>query len=177
MAAATTPRPCVDVEARLGARAPGTTERDPAAWMPSSPPPGSHVTDDGPLTLEMVVESRVDGDAGREQLVKAGFEDAHHQRSVGPAGPAEVTAQRFATPEGALAFDAYAARFACVFASDTSQGPNDGVGLEIRYADQTTPFGDQVSWVDGRTRLLVWVGGAAPFTDHDRLETLAASVP
>lgn len=177
VAAAVVTRPCVDVEARLAARQPGLIEREPSAWMPGSPPAGGQVVAAGPMAIDDVVASRVDGEDGRAALIAAGFQDAHHVRIAGPDGPAEVTAQRFATQDGALAFDAYATRYACVFATDTSAGPNDGVGLAIRYGDATNPYGDQVAWIDGRTRILAWVGGATPITEHQRLDDLVATVP
>ncbi len=56
-------------------------------------------------------------------------------------------------------------------------GPNGGIGLAIREGDATNPYGDQVAWIDGRTRILAWVGGATPITDHQRLDDLVATVP
>ena len=148
---------------------------EPIQWMPRRVAPEFDVTENRPTDLETVVAGRVNPGESRIELVKDGFVDGYEQFWDGPTYNISFTAQRFASTEGARAFQAFANRFACRFANEAFRGPRGSIGLQIRYA-AGQPIGEQVSWVSGTTRVLVSVRHPAPPPDHERIESAAALV-
>lgn len=172
---ATTQDPCAVVADLLADSTIEPFDVEPVEWMPRHAPAGFEVTLNRPTTLEMVVAGRVNPEESRIELIDDEFVDGHEQYWEGPSYNISFTAQRFASTEGALAFQAFANEFACQFANETFRGPRGSIGLQIRYADGA-PIGEQVSWVSGTTRVLVAVRHPAPPPDHERIESAAALV-
>ena len=167
--------PCAVVDDLLAESAPEPFDVEPVEWMPRQMPAGFEVTENRPTTLETVVAGRVNPEASRIELLEDGFVDGYEQFWDGPTYNISFTAQRFASTEGALAFQAFANQFACQFANETFVGPRRSIGLQIRYGEGP-PIGEQVSWVSGTTRVLVAVRHPAPPPDHQRIESATALV-
>jgi hypothetical protein len=176
--AISTRNPCEEVEVLLAERRLESVEAEPAGWMPHSEPLesiGYAFADGGPMTLDDVVQTRRNPDESREELEHDGFVSGFDQRWVGPSDHVEFAAQRFATTEGALAFHAFANRYACQFVNVAFRGPHGSIGLQIRFASGR-PIGEQLTWVSNTTRILVFVDFDAPPPDHARVESLAELV-
>ncbi|HEX5148676.1 MAG TPA: hypothetical protein VFW02_06310 [Candidatus Limnocylindrales bacterium] len=173
---ATTQDACARVEGLLSSASPETVRAEPIEWMPTRVVAGYQITLDGPTTLEMVVASRRNPDESRIELLEDRFVDGYEQSWRSSSDHVEFGAQRFATVEGALAFHAFANRYACQFANEAFRGPRGSVGLQIRFASDP-PIGEQVSWVSGTTRVIVFVDHPAPPPDHARVESLVELIP
>jgi hypothetical protein len=167
--------PCAAVEDLLADPTIEPFDVEPVEWMPLQVAPGFEVTLNRPTTLEIVVAGRVNPEESRIELIDDGFVDGYQQSWVGLTHHASFTAQRFATMEGALGFQAFANRYACQFANEAFRGPRGSIGLQIRYASGQ-PIGEQVSWVSGTTRVLVSVDHPAAPPDHERIESVVALV-
>lgn len=173
---ATTLDACARVEELLSSASPETLRAEPVDWMPTRVAAGYQITLDQPTTLEMVVASRRNPGESRIELLEDRFLDGYEQSWRSSTDHVEFGAQRFATVEGALAFHAFANRYACQFANEAFRGPRGSVGLQIRFASGP-PIGEQVSWVSGTTRILVFVDHPAPPPNHARVESLVELVP
>lgn len=174
--AVATQTPCERVEVLLAARNLEYLEADPVEWMPPPELPGYRLTQDGPTTLEEVARGRKNPDESRKELTRDGFVMGYDRSWDGPNDHLEFGAQGFATSEGALAFHAFANRYACQFANEVFPGPRGAIGLQIRFASGK-PIGEQLSWVSGTTRILVFVDHVAPPADHSRVESLVGLIP
>lgn len=168
--------PCAAAEELLSGSTPETLDAEPAEWMPTRLAAGYRLTLDRPTSLEVVVAGRRNPEESRIELVRDRFVDGYEQSWDSSVDHVEFGAQRFATVDGALAFQAFAIRYACQFANEAFRGPRGSVGLQIRFAEGP-PIGEQVSWVSGATRLIVFVDHPAPPPDHARLESLVALIP
>lgn len=164
---AATLTPCEGVEVLLATGESQPTEAAPRDWMPSAVA-GYVLRVDEARNLEDVAQSRVNPDESRIELVGDGFVRGYHQAWSREETKLEFSAQEFATVEGALAFHAFANRYACQFANETFHGPLGSIGLQIRYSSGR-PIGEQLSWVSGSTRILVFVDHATPPVDHGRV--------
>jgi hypothetical protein len=173
---ATTQDACARVEQLLSSASPEPLRAEPVDWMPTRVVAEYQITLDRPTTLEIVVASRRNPEESRIELVQDGFVDGYEQSWQSSSDHVEFGAQRFATVEGALAFHAFANRYACQFANEAFRGPRGSVGLQIRFASGP-PIGEQVSWVSGSTRILVFVDHQAPPPDHARVESLVELIP
>ncbi|MBI3745887.1 MAG: hypothetical protein HY264_05070 [Chloroflexi bacterium] len=162
--------PCETAEILLAAGNVGVREAEPEAWMPPSVP--GYVRSDGrATTLGTVAASRKNPDASRSELRRDGFVAGYEERWDGAGDHLEFDAQQFATAGGASAFQAFAVRYACQFANEAFPGPDGSVGLQIRFATGN-PIGEQVSWVSGTTRIIVFADFRGPPTDHGRILAL-----
>ena len=166
--------PCSVVDELVAADAPERTVRAPRAWMPSRVVPGYTITWEGPLTLEIVVASRVNPEDVRVELTRDGFVDGYEQEWEGIVDVG-FAAYRFATPDGARAFNAFGNTFACQFANEAFRGPRGSIGLQVRYASGR--IGEQISWVSGDTRIVVISFQDAVPPDHSAIDGLVAQVP
>jgi len=166
--------PCSVVDELVAADAPERTVRAPRAWMPSRVVPGYTITWEGPLTLEIVVASRVNPEEVRVELTRDGFVDGYEQEWEGILDVG-FAVYRFATPDGARAFNAFGNTFACQFANEAFRGPRGSIGLQVRYASGR--IGEQISWVSGDTRIVVISFHDAVPPDHSAIEGLVAQVP
>jgi len=166
--------PCSVVDDLVADDVPERTVRVPRAWMPSRLVPGYTITWEGPLTLEIVVASRVNPEDVRVELTRDGFVDGYEQEWEGIVDVG-FAAYRFATPEGARAFNAFGNSFACQFANEAFRGPRGSIGLQVRYASGR--IGEQISWVSGDTRIVVISFQDAAPPDHSAIEGLVAQVP
>jgi hypothetical protein len=174
IADAATLTPCEGVEALLATGESQPITATPEDWMPSGV--GGYVLRvDEARTLENEARSRVNPDESRIELVGDGFVRGHHQAWSREGTTIEFGAQEFATVEGALAFHAFANRYACQFANETFHGPSGSIGLQIRYRSGR-PIGEQLSWVSGSTRILVFVDHATPPVDHGQVVRLVELV-
>lgn len=173
--AVATQTPCEQVEVLLAARELEHVEAEPDEWMPPVLP-GYQLSLDGPTTLELEAQGRKNPDASRIELARDGFVRGYQQTWNRPDSHLEFGAQEFKTSEGALEFHAFANRYACQFANQVFRGPRGAMGLQIRFASGR-PIGEQLTWVSGRTRILVFVDHDAPPADHSRVESLAGLVP
>lgn len=171
-----TQTPCERVEVLLAARDLEHVEADPDEWMPPPELPGYRLTLDRPTTLEVVAQGRKNPEESRKELVRDGFVLGYERSWDGPNDHLEFGAQGFLTTEGALAFHAFANRYACQFANEAFRGPRGAIGLQIRFATGK-PIGEQVSWVSSTTRILVFVDHLAPPADHSRVESLVGLIP
>lgn len=168
--------PCAAVEDLLSSGAPEGRDMEPVDWMPRRVAAGYQLGLDRPTSLEIVVAGRRNPEESRIELVRDGFRDGYEQDWDSSADHVEFGAQRFATVDGAVAFQAFANRYACQFANEAFRGPRGSVGLQIRFA-KGPPIGEQVSWVSGATRLIVFVSHSGPPSDHSRVESLVELVP
>jgi hypothetical protein len=167
--------PCEAVEVQLATGDREDLALDPIEWMPDVATPPYELTLDRAITLKTLVASRRNPDESRIELVKDGFVDGYERSYASPKDHIEYGAQRFRTADGALAFHAFANRYACQFANETFRGLRGSIGLQIRFASGK-PIGEQVSWVSGTTRLLVFVDFDEPPPDHFRVEVLTRLV-
>jgi hypothetical protein len=166
---------CSAVDDLLASAAPETSDVEPVDWMPAVVT-GYRLTLDRPTSLEIVVASRRNPDESRIELVRDGFVDGFERSWESPTDHVEFGAQRFATVDGAIAFQAFGNRYACQFANEAFRGPRGSVGLHIRFA-KGPPIGEQVSWVSGATQLIVFVDHPEPPPDHTRVESLVELIP
>ncbi|MDO8484325.1 MAG: hypothetical protein Q7S35_05210 [Candidatus Limnocylindrales bacterium] len=174
--AVATQTPCERVEVLLAARNLQPVEADPVEWMPPPELPGYRLTLDGPTTLEEVAQGRKNPEESRKELARDGLVTGYERSWDGPNDHLEFAAQGFATSEGALEFHAFANRYACQFANEVFPGPRGAIGLQIRFASGK-PIGEQLSWVSGKTRILVFVDHDLPPADHSRVESLVGLIP
>ncbi len=173
--AVSTLTPCETVEVLLATRDREDLDLEPIEWMPSVATPPYNLTLDRPTTLDIVVESRRNPEESRVELIRDGFVDGYERSYAGPRDHLEYGAQRFSSPDGALAFQAFANRYACQFANEVFRGLRGSIGLQIRFASGK-PIGEQVSWVSGATRIVVFVDFDEPPPDHFRVEVLTRLV-
>lgn len=170
-----TQTPCETVETLLATQNREELDLEPIEWMPEIATPPYELTLDRPMTFEILVASRQNPEESRIELVNDGFVDGYERSYTGPSDHIEYGAQRFQTAEGALAFQSFANRYACQFANEAFRGLRGSVGLQIRFASGK-PIGEQVSWVSGTTRLVVFVDFDEPPPDHFRVEVLTRLV-
>lgn len=170
-----TQTPCETVETLLATQDREELDLEPIEWMPEVATPPYELTLDGAITFESLVASRRNPEESRIELVKDGFVDGYERAYTGPRDHIEYGAQRVRTAEGALAFHAFANRYACQFANEAFRGLRGSVGLQIRFASGR-PIGEQVSWVSGTTRIVVFVDFDEPPPDHFRVEVLTQLV-
>jgi hypothetical protein len=173
--AISTHTPCEEVEVLLAGRQFESIDAQPEAWMPDRDVPGYQLSDARRSTLDEVAAGRKNPEDSRRELTRDGFVAAFDQRWDGPTDHLEFGAQRFSTTQGALDFQAFATRYACQFANEAFRGPRGSVGLQIRFASGR-PIGEQLTWVSGTTRILVFVDFDAPPRDHSRVESLVELV-
>lgn len=174
--AVATQTPCEQVEVLLAGRDLEHVDADPEEWMPSPELRGYRLTLDGPTTLEVVALERKNPEESRKELVRDGFVHGYERSWDSPTDHLEFGAQGFRTSEGALGFHAFANRYACQFANEVFRGPRGAIGLQIRFATGK-PIGEQLSWVSGTTRIIVFVDHDAPPADHSRVESLVGLIP
>ena len=169
-----TPDACAQVESLLADPVPEAFDVEPADWMPTRVA-GYQLTLDRDTSLEIVALSRVNPEESRIELARDGFRDGHEQEWDSSIDFVSFDAQRFFTVEGALAWQAYANRYACQFANEAFRSPRGSIGLQIRY--ESGGFGEQVSWVSRTTRIIVFVTHDVPPPDHSRVESLLELIP
>lgn len=170
-----TPDACAQVESLLSDPAREAFNAEPADWMPTRVAEGYQLTLDRGTSLEIVALSRVNPEESRIELARDGFRDGHEREWDSSIDHVSFDAQRFFTVEGALAFQAYANRYACQFANEAFRGPRGSIGLQIRF--ESGRIGEQVSWVSGTTRVIVFVTFDVPPPDHARVESLVELIP
>jgi len=166
--------PCSVVDDLVADDVPEQAVRAPRAWMPSRVAPGYVVTWESPLTLDLVVASRVNPEEVRIELTRDGFADGYEQEWEGTLDVG-FSAYRFSATEGAQGFNAFGNRFACQFANEAFRGPRGSIGLQVRYASGR--IGEQISWVSGDTRVVVISFHDQAPPDHSAIEALVALVP
>ena len=174
IAAAVTRTSCEQTEVALAGQQVHAPDTRPVAWMPSAVP-GLQLVDSRWTTLESVAAGRKNPDASRRELGRDGFVGGFESAWEGRGNHVEFEAQQFATRDGAVAFQAFAMRYACMFANVAFLSSQGAVGLQIRFATGR-PIGEQLSWVSGTTRLVVFAGFDAPPPNHGLVEQLAVLV-
>lgn len=135
---------------------------------------GPEMFDQGSLDLEAAAAYRHDPDSLR-QLEIHGFREAFHREFRTDDGSViSSTVYEFSTVPNAVDFQAYANRYACVFANEAFAGPapHDGVGLQIRYGNPDQIV-EQVSWVRGPRRYVIALGFLGRPPDHSAIMRLA----
>ena len=120
------------------------------------PPPGFTPTADSWMSLQEAAHSRRDPEEGRRTLRKYEYQSGYFRAWASNDIVAGARVFQFSSPANAFAFHAYAARYACVFSNDAYTVPAiaGSIGLEIRYRDGRIT--DQISFVRGTRRYLVW---------------------
>jgi hypothetical protein len=128
---------------------------------------------DGPLSLNGAARTRADPDA-RAKLEAAGFAEAYQRTWDTPDGRvlfAEIFA--FRDSAGAMQFHRQTIEYSCRFSNMAFEAPfAASVGQQLRYAGAESIV-DQVHWVDGRYRIIVFHSFAAPPEDHTAVIDLA----
>lgn len=139
----------------------------------AEPEPGAALAFDEPADLAAAAESRHDPDT-RQQLEAAGFVRGHLRGwSAVDGRTVQADAFEFSTHQGALAYQRRVIGHACRYANETFEGPNGGIGLQVRYSTGD-PIVEQVSWVDGNRRFVVAISHLEPPATHDRILAILA---
>jgi len=156
----------------IGGAAP-TTDTSLAEAIVADPEAGAALAFDEPVDLSAAAESRHDPDT-RAQLEATGFVRGHLRGwSAVDGRTLQADAFEFATHQGAVAYQRTVTGHACEYANETFEGPNGGIGLQVRYSTGD-PIVEQVSWVDGTRRYLVAVSHLEPPATHDRILAILA---
>lgn len=134
----------------------------------ADPESGAELAFDEPADLAAAADSRHDPDT-LDQLEGAGFVRAHLRGWVATDGrTVQADAFEFADHQGAVDYQRTVTAHACRYANDAFDGPNGGIGLQVRYGTGD-PIVEQVSWVDGNRRYVVAVTHLEPPASHDRI--------
>lgn len=134
----------------------------------TDPEPGAKLAFDEPADLAAAADSRHDPDT-LEQLEAAGFVRGHLRGWFATDGRLlQADSFEFATHEGAADYQRTVTNHACTYANEAFEGPNGGIGLQVRYSTGD-PIVEQVSWVDGNRRYLVGVTHLEAPATHDRI--------
>jgi hypothetical protein len=170
-------RACIGAEFMSGRLdGPASTAQMPIAEaIVTDPEPGAELAFDEPADLAAAADSRHDSET-LGQLESAGFVRGHLRGWLTTDGrTVQADAFEFATNQGALDYQRKVTSHACTYANEAFEGPNGGIGLQVRYSTGD-PIVEQVSWVDGTRRYLVGVTHLEPPSTHDRvLRILAAA--
>ena len=128
---------------------------------------------DGPLSLSGAARTRADPDA-RSKLEAAGFVKAY-QRTWNTADGHVLFAEifEFRDSPGAMQFHRQTLEYSCRFSNEAFEGPFPAsVGQQLRYSGAESIV-DQVHWVDGPYRIIVFHSFASPPADHGAVLALA----
>lgn len=163
-------RACIGVEILLpnGGNTRAAQGSSLAAVLLTDPERGAEILSDEAMDLDTAADSRHDPDT-REDLVNAGFVGAHGRIWRATDGR-QLTADvfEFRDASGALRYQATVNRYACQFANEAFDGPQGGVGLQVRYS-RGDPIVEQTSFVVGTRRFVVSVSALAPPPNHGRV--------
>jgi hypothetical protein len=120
-----------------------------------------HSTWEGVLSLEDVAGKAFDPRT-EQRLRDLGYVAGYQRDLIYDDGYVSHSAYEFRDAAAAIEYQEAITMFACAYANEAFSAPDDGIGLQLRYAEAPR-VRDQISWADGsRRHLLVVARGEFP---------------
>lgn len=124
----------------------------------------------GVLSLEAAAERKADDDLWRVALNRFRFTRGYHSDwRLDDSTFLGAEVYEFETPQGAIRADSFATQVGCTYANDVFKVDRYGIGLQTR----TSGITEQVSFVVGSRRFVIFLTSAEAPTDHKAIRRLA----